>query len=40
MVHQDENTKAYKTFTAIHYQSILRDEIMDNIIIVSLHIFP
>jgi len=39
MVHQDKNTQVYKTFTAVHYQSILRNEIMDNIIIVSLHIF-
>lgn len=38
MVHQDKNTKVYKTFSATNYKSILRDEIMENIT-VSLHIF-
>lgn len=39
MVHQDRNTEVCKTFTVIHYQSILREEIMDNNIIASSHIF-
>jgi len=34
-----KNTKVYRTFTVIHSQSFLREEIMDNSIIVSSYIF-